>query len=92
MNSFCHEIQVVLPNPDVFNPNKNILGTNGFGLTKFDCTLCAKAYSAQTSDRQVMAASILIPIPVPMLLSAAFLIRRGAQQDQSDYLDRWHGR
>ena len=38
MNSFCHEIQAVLPKPNVFNPNKNSLGTNGFGLTRFDCT------------------------------------------------------
>ena len=37
MNSFSHEIQAVLFNPDVFNPNKNSFGTNGFGLTKFDC-------------------------------------------------------
>ena len=37
MNSFCHEIQAGMPNPDVFNPNKKSFGTNGFGLTKFDC-------------------------------------------------------
>ncbi len=32
--SFCY----VMPNPDIFNPNKNSMGTNRFGLTKFDCT------------------------------------------------------
>ncbi len=37
MNSFCHKIQGVLPYPNVFNPNKNSIGTNMFGLTKFDC-------------------------------------------------------
>ncbi len=37
MNSICYEIQAALPNPNVFNLNKNSLGTNGFGLTKFDC-------------------------------------------------------
>ena len=31
-------MEAVLSNPDVFNPNKNSLGTSGFGLTKFDCT------------------------------------------------------
>ena len=29
-------------NPNVFNPNKNSIGTNVFGLTKFDCTLFQK--------------------------------------------------
>ncbi len=37
MNSFCHEKQTVLPNPNIFNPNKNNIGTNMFELTKFDC-------------------------------------------------------
>ncbi len=39
MNSLCHAIQAALPNPNVFNPNKNSLGTNRVGLTKFDCVL-----------------------------------------------------
>ncbi len=43
---FCHEIQAVMYNPNIFNPNKNSLGTNGFGLTKFDCTCtCSLAHA-----------------------------------------------
>ena len=33
MNLFFYEIQAELPNPGVFNPNKNSLGT------KYDCIL-----------------------------------------------------
>ncbi len=33
------ETRAPLANPDVFNLNKNSLGTIGFGLPKFDCTM-----------------------------------------------------